>query len=136
MANLIDTLKARGVAKAFPLLQLDFTELFEKKFNKRNGRAYEHHEWFVRDVPTLGHMVNAVPRKSMLEELIWEEWFRKDGTTYHHVLTLKRPPRYDDVFVAPEHDEIHPEVTMGRTWYVVNDLDMSPVLLRGRWRGE
>ncbi len=136
MANLIDTLKARGVAQAFPLLQLDFSELFEKRFTRGNARVYDHHEWIVRDAPPLGRIVHAVPRKSLLEELIWEEWFRKDGKTYHHVLTLKRPPRYDDVFIAPEHDEIHPEVTLGRTWYVVNDLDMSPVLLRGRWRGE
>jgi len=135
MANLIDTLKARGVAQAFPLLQLDFSELFEKRFSRGNARVYDQHEWIVRDVPALGRIVNAVPKKSMLEELIWEEWFRKDGKTYHHILTLKRPARYDDVFVAPEHDEVHPEVTLGRTWYVVNDLDMSPVLLRGRWRG-
>jgi hypothetical protein len=136
MANLIDTLRARGVAQAFPFLQLDFSELFEKRFTRGNARVYDHHDWIVRNVPALGRIVNAVPKKSVLEELIWEEWFRKDGKTYHHILTLKRPPRYDDVFVAPEHDDVHPEVTLGRTWYVVNDLDMSPVLLRGRPRRE
>jgi hypothetical protein len=136
MANLIDTLKARGVAQAFPLLQLDFSELFERRYTRGNARVYDHHEWVVRDVPVLGRIVNEVPKKPMLEELIWEEWFRKDGKTYHHILTLKRPPRYDDVFVAPEHDDVHPEITLGRTWYVVNDLDMSPVLLRGRSRRE
>jgi hypothetical protein len=136
MANLIDTLKARGVEKAFPFLQLDFSELFGKRITRGNARVYEQHEWVVNEIPVLGHVVNAVPRKAMLEELLWEEWFRKDGKTYHHVLTLKRPARYDDVFVAPEHDDIHPAVTLGRTWYVVNDPDMSPVLLRGRWREE
>ena len=54
MANLIDTLKARGVAQAFPLLQLDFSELFEKRFTRGNARVYDHHEWIVRDVPALG----------------------------------------------------------------------------------
>ncbi|HYW85737.1 MAG TPA: hypothetical protein VFB30_20965, partial [Spirochaetia bacterium] len=76
MANLIDTLKARGVAQAFPLLQLDFSELFEKRCTRGNARVYDHHEWIVRDVPALGRIVNAVPKKSVLEELIWEEWFR------------------------------------------------------------
>ena len=84
--------------------------------------------------PGLGSIVNAVPHKDMLEELLWEEWFRKDGKTRHHVLSLKRPNRYDEVFVAPEHDEVHPEVVFGRTWYIIEDPDMRPVLLRGRGR--
>jgi hypothetical protein len=132
MGNLIRTLKNCGVDKAFPLLQLDFSDLFEKRLTSGNARAYDQHEWVVRDVPVLGFVVNAVPRKNFLEELFWEEWFRRDGTTHHHLLTLKRPPRYDDVFVAPEHDDIHPEASFGRTWYVVEDPDMCPVLLRGR----
>jgi hypothetical protein len=131
MGNLIRTLKNCGVDKAFPLLQLDFSDLFEKRLTSGNARVYDQHEWIVRDVPVLGCVVNAVPRKTRIEDLFWEEWFRRDGRTLHHLLTLKRPARYDDVFVAPEHDDIHPEASFGRTWYVVNDPDMCPVLLRG-----
>ena len=134
MANLITTLRARGVEKAFPLLQLDFFELIERLLTRGNARAYSHHEWVVRNVHPLGCIVNAVPRREMLEELLWEEWFRKDGKTRHHILSLKRPSRFDEVYVAPEHDDIHPEGTFGRTWYVVDDPDMTPMLLRGRGR--
>ena len=134
MGNLISVLRARGVDKAFPLLDLDFVELFEKLQTGANAHAYDQHEWIIGSDPGLGSIVNAVPCRDMLEELAWEEWFRKDGKTRHHVLSLKRPARWDDVFVAPEHDEVHPEVTFGRTWYVIEDPDMRPLLLRGRWR--
>jgi hypothetical protein len=32
---------------------------------------------------------------------------------------------------APEHDDIHPEQVLGKTWYVIDDKDLGPVLLRG-----
>jgi hypothetical protein len=134
MANLITTLRARGVDKVLPLLELDFSELFEKLQTNANAHAYDQHDWIIGRDPGLGSIVNAVPRRDMIEELLWEEWFRKDGKTRHHVLSLKRPNRYDDVFVAPEHDEVHPEVTFGRTWYMIEDPDMRPVLLRVRGR--
>ncbi len=134
MANLITMLRARGVDKVLPLLELDFSELFEKLQTNANAHAYDQHDWIIGRDPGLGSIVNAVPRGDMIEELLWEEWFRKDGKTRHHVLSLKRPNRYDDVFVAPEHDEVHPEVTFGRTWYMIEDPDMRPVLLRVRGR--
>jgi hypothetical protein len=130
MANLIGRLKTRGVDTAFAAFQLDFSELLVKRVTRATARAYEHHDWVVLDDPLLGRVVNAVPRKAMIEELHWEQWCRKDGTTHHRILSLARPSRWDDVFIAPDHDDAHPPAVFGRTWYMVEDPDMCPLLLR------
>ncbi|HEY9594516.1 MAG TPA: hypothetical protein VHE79_08560 [Spirochaetia bacterium] len=130
MSTLLKTLRESGVDRAFGLLGLDFKELFESRIARAPAGAYADHEWIVRNVPVFGWVVNAVPRKSRMEELFWEEWFSKDGKRYHHVLYLHRPERWDEVFVAPEHDDIHPEPVLGRTWYVIDERDMTPLLMR------
>jgi hypothetical protein len=130
MANLIDVLKARGVDKAFAALRLDMGELFQKRLTKGTTHAYDHHEWEVHEDPVRGPVVSAVPQKAMIEELAWEEWLSVDGSARHRILSLKRPSRYDDVFVAPDQDATRPRAVLGRTWYIVNDPDLSPLLLR------
>jgi hypothetical protein len=130
MANLNDTLKARGVDKALVSFRTDLMDLFQKYITRGTIHSYDHHEWEVREDPLRGQVVNAVPRKAMIEELPWEEWLSKDGKVHHRVLSLKRPSRYDDVFVAPDQDDTRPTAVLGRTWYVVNDPDLSPLLLR------
>jgi len=130
MANLIDTLKARGVDTALSHLRLDLVELVQKRLTRGTTHAYDHHDWEVHEDPQRGRVVSAVPRKAKIEELPWEEWLAKDGKAHHRILTLKRPSRYDDVFVAPDQDDTRPSAVLGRTWYVVNDPDLSPLLLR------
>jgi hypothetical protein len=130
MQQLLDVLRKQGVERAFAELGLDFLDLFESRITAGTVGAYADHEWIVRNLPELGWVVNAVPRPPRLQDLFWEEWFRREGKHFHHVLYLTRPERFDGVFVAPEHDEIHPEITLGKTWYVIDETDMSPVLLR------
>ncbi len=128
--QLVDILKKQGVDRAFVQLGLDFYDLFESRITARTAGAYADHNWVVKNVPGQGWIVNAVPRPARLRDLFWEEWFRKDGVHYHHVLHLARPARFDEVFAAPEHDDIHPEITLGKSWYVIDEKDMTPVLLR------
>jgi hypothetical protein len=134
MANFIASLTVCGVRDALSMLKLDFAELFERRLDQGNRHAYDQHLWSVKEVPGYGRVVNAAPRRTHREELPWEEWFRKEGKTHHRVLTLRRPPRWDDVFVAPEHDDVHPSSTFGRTWYIVDDPDMTPLFLRRHGR--
>jgi len=130
MGNLIDTLKARGVEGALTHVRLDLLDLVRKRLSRVTTHAYDHHEWEVRDDPQRGRVVSAVPHKAMIEDLPWEEWLGKDGKAHHRILTLKRPSRYDDVFVAPDQDDMRPAAVLGRTWYVVYDPDLCPLLLR------
>jgi hypothetical protein len=132
MANLIDTLRTRGVDQAFASFKLNFVELFEKHLSSATAAAYENHDWIVRDDPFVGRVVSAVPHRSKIEELPWEQWHIKGGAAHHRILTLARPPRYDDVFVAPDDSDLFPGAVLGRTWFVVEDPDMCPQLLRGR----
>ncbi len=112
--------------RAFAALGLDFRSLFPTL------GAYEAHEWIVKSVPGFGTIVNAVPPEAKIRSLPWEEWYVRDGTCFHHVLSLTKPPTYDEIFQAPKRDDIHPQRTLGRSWYVIDDSDMSPKLLRPR----
>ncbi len=114
--------------RGFASLRLDFRTLFP------GTQAYEAHEWIVKSVPGIGTIINAVPPDSKIGSLPWEEWYIREGKLHHHVLYLKKPPRHDEIFKAPKHDDVHPPRTLGKNWYVVEDLDMSPVLLRGSAR--
>ncbi len=131
MANLIETLKTRGVDQVFASFKLSFIDFFEKHTATATV-AYENHDWLVRDDPFIGRVVSAVPHRDKIEELPWEQWHVKGGAVHHRVLTTARPPRYDDVFVAPDDSDKFPAAILGRTWYVVEDPDMCPQMLRGR----
>lgn len=130
MSNLIETLKTRGVDQAFTSFNLNICDLVEKHLSPQSAVAYDEHEWLVRDDPFVGRVVSAVPPKSRIEELAWEQWFMKGGVLCHRILTIARPARYDDVFVAPDDNEKYPPAVLGRTWFVVNDPDLCPRLLR------
>jgi hypothetical protein len=132
MANLTRTLETCGVYSAFASFKLNFSELIEKHLSPDSAAAYEDHDWIVRDDPFVGRVVCAVPHKSRIEDLPWEQWHVKGGAVHHRVLTLTRPGRYDDVFVAPDDSEKYPAAVLGRTWFVVEDPDLCPRLLRGR----
>jgi len=108
---------------------LDFRTLFP------DTKLYEGHEWLVKTIPRVGLIVNAVPPEAQFRSLPWEEWYKLEGRLHHHVLYLKEPPKYNEIFQAPDHDEVHPPRTLGKNWYVIEDSDMSPVLLRPALRG-
>lgn len=130
MNELIEILKEKKVDEAFSVIGLSFDEYFPNKVADKETNPYKDHEWIVKVVPVFGHVVNAVPIDEKMAELFWEEWFTKDGTIYHHILYLQEPAHYDEIFEAPEYDDIHPERVLGKKWYVIDDKDVSPVLLR------
>ncbi len=130
MNELIAILKEKKVDEAFSVIGLDFDESFTNKLANREDNPYKDHEWIVKVVPVFGHVINAVPIDEKMDELFWEEWFKKDDQIYHHILYLKEPTHYDEIFEAPEQDDIHPVRTLGKKWYVIDDKDLSPVLLR------
>ena len=112
--------------RAFAGLGLDFRALFPAT------APYAGHEWLVRIVPRAGTILNAVPPEARIRSLPWEEWYVLEGRRHHHVLYLEKPGHYDEIFDAPDHDDVHPPRTLGKSWYVIEDPDMSPVLLRPR----
>ncbi len=110
--------------QSFAVLGLDFRTLFP------TIEAYRDHEWIVKNLPRIGTIINAVPPEARIRTQPWEEWYIQEGKRHHHVLYLKKPPRHDDIFEAPERDDVHPPRTLGKNWYVIDDPDFSPVLLR------
>ena len=130
MTSLIDELRARKIDIAFNGIGLDFDSLFPSYRDKSLTAQYEAHEWIVKNVQTYGVVINAVPPEEYILKKPWEEWFSIGNKTYHHVLYLREPDRYDEIFEAPQHDDIHPPRTLGRIWWVVDDSDPFPVLTR------
>jgi hypothetical protein len=130
MKDLKNELKRKNIDKSFQKLGLDFEELFPDRLLGRIDKNYGQHQWFVRDVPRFNMVINAVPSDEKLHDLPWEEWYMLEGTLHHHVLYTKEPEHYDEIFDAPAHDDIHPPRTLVKKWYVIDDRDMSPVLLR------
>jgi hypothetical protein len=130
MADLISLLREQGIDEDFETLGLDFNSLFPTGRIAEKGNAYQEYEWLAKKVPRFGTVINAVPPDEQMEELPWEEWFFLEGVRHHHVLYRKQPAHYDEIFEAPEQDEIHPPRVLGKNWYVIEDPDMNPLLLR------
>jgi hypothetical protein len=130
MESLISYLRGSNIDRVFIDLGLDFDRLFPPEKMGAGYTPYDGYEWIVKKVPRFNTIVNAVPPEDRLEELPWEEWYMYEHSTRHHVLYLQKPPRYDEIFEAPENDDVHPIRTLGKRWYVIDDRDMSPVLLR------
>ncbi|MEE9306883.1 MAG: hypothetical protein V3V57_05065 [Spirochaetia bacterium] len=130
MADLISMLREQGIDEDFETLGLHFNSLFPTDRIAEKGNPYQSYEWLAKTVPRFGTVINAVPPEEQMKELPWEEWYTLEGVNHHHVLYLKEPATYDELFEAPDADEVHPPRTLGRNWYVIDDPDMSPVLLR------
>jgi hypothetical protein len=130
MEDLVATLIEKGIDKHYRTLGLEVSSLFPEHSRVEATERYGHHEWLVKTIPTYGTIINAVPPDDRIDELPWEEWYVLEGKNHHHVLYLREPDRYDEIFEAPDADDIHPPRTLGRNWYVVDDPDMSPALLR------
>ena len=126
MNNLPGAFNDENIAEAFQDLGLDFERLFPEDTNK----IYENYEWTVKTIPRFNKIINAVPPDKNIKSLPWEEWYMLEKKIHHHVLYLKEPVHYDEIYNAPQIDDIHPIRTLGKIWYVIDDPDMSPVLLR------
>jgi hypothetical protein len=131
MEDIVSYLKGRKIDRAFAELGLDFDGLFSGRSAGEGANPYDRYEWIVKKVPRFNTVINAVPPDDRLGDLPWEEWYRIGKAVHHHVLFLNQPNRWDEIFDAPEIDEIHPPRTLGKKWYVLDDSDMSPTLLRG-----
>ncbi|MBN2322715.1 MAG: hypothetical protein JXQ30_03195 [Spirochaetes bacterium] len=126
----MEELVSKNLQNAFLSIGLDFRLLFPESKNEITDRWYGDYEWIVRDVPGYGTVINAVPPDEHLRSKPWEEWYEHENVVHHHVLYLDKPSTYDDIFDAPEHDDIHPPRTLGKRWWVVDDPDLSPLFLR------
>ena len=128
MNDLIAILKKAGVDSACKEIGISFEKVFQTGLSIN---PYQEHIWYINKNPKVV-VFNAVPTEDKQDRLFWEEWFRMrdENTFHHHVLTRWRPKYYDEIYEAPEHDDIHPETTFGKKWYIINDFDMTPWLLR------
>lgn len=130
MEDLYTLFRKKNIEKAFQDVGLNLKTLFPEKTNQKASELYGNHEWVVKKVPQFGTIINAVPPNEKIGNNPWEEWYMQDKIIHHHVLYLEKPASYDEVFIAPDYDDIHPSRTLGKKWYVIDDKDMSPVLLR------
>jgi hypothetical protein len=130
MIDLIRELTEKGVKRSFSALGLEFDDLFQAAGNFRQN-PYRKHQWVVKENNKF-LVINAIPPSELQDHLFWEEWYlqKERGEIHHHVLSLWRPQSFNEVFRAPEFDEIHPEECFGRLWYVIEDPDKRPWLLR------
>lgn len=91
---------------------------------------YTDWKWTIRKCDEFPIIINALPPVEEMEKYFWEEWYKQDNKVYHHILSLTEPDSYDQIFEAPQTDDIHPPEIMGKKWYVVEDKDMSLFLIR------
>ena len=130
MNNLPGIFNDENIAGAFQDIGLDFERLFPDDALNIVNKMYKNYEWIVNTVPRFNKIINAVPPDKNMKDLPWEEWYLSDSKLHHHVLYLKEPDHYDEIYNAPQIDDIHPIRTLGKKWYVIDDPEMSPVLLR------
>lgn len=127
MKQLQEELIRLGADEYFREMGLELATLFEAPELKHN--PYREHLWELRRNDEY-IIVNAVPPEELQDYLFWEEWFLHKEKVHHHILSLWRPPRFDELFEAPERDDIHPSQSFGKRWYVVDDRDLRPLLMR------
>jgi hypothetical protein len=127
MKKLTQYLASIGADNYFNEMNLSFNELFLSDEIQIN--PYSSHNWELHKSGGFT-VVNAVPDENMQDKLFWEEWYIGNDEVHHHILTLYKPAHYDEVFVCPVEDDIHPTLSFGKVWYVVEDTDMKPLLLR------
>lgn len=139
MSEWISLLRSKGIDREFEAQGFDFDSLFSSALRgggtDHGGEAaepYASYEWLVKKVLPFGTVINAVPPDEQMGALPWEEWYVREGKPHHHVLYLEAPRHYDEIFVAPAQDDIHPPRTLGKRWYVIEDPDMTPALLRSK----
>ena len=130
MANLISILKKNKIDQAFDRLGLEFENIFHPDKLAEETNPYQDYEWLVKQPPGFEVIINAVPPDDLMPDMPWEEWYIQDKALFHHILYLEEPPAYDEIFQAPDYDDIHPPRTLGKKWYVIDDQEMSPLLLR------
>lgn len=92
--------------------------------------SYSGWKWTVRKCDEFPIIINAIPPVEEMEKYFWEEWYMQDKKVHHHILYLIEPDSYDQIFEAPQTDDIHPPEIMSKKWYVLEDQDMSLFLTR------
>lgn len=126
--DLQEKLALMGVDKSFHRIGLDVAMLFADS-KKLQENPYRNHHWVVKENGGF-LVVNAIPSKEDQDHLFWEEWYLHAGEVHHHILSLWEPSVYQEVFQAPACDDIHPAQCFGSRWFVIEDVDMRPLLLR------
>lgn len=130
MNQLRERLKAVKAKETFEKIGLDYKELFAD-LDTLDNDPYRNHTWVIKDSDVF-LVVNAIPEDRDQDHLFWEEWYlQKDvNEIHHHILTLFEPETYHEIYQAPEEDTIHPFQCFGKKWFVVEDPNMIPILLR------
>lgn len=120
------TLRQAGVDAAAQSNGLDFALFTQPGI----ANAYGNHNWIVTHHPQIGPVINAVPAIDQTDTTPWEEWFQMDGELHHHVLYRAKQPESTETWEGPLNDPFHPPQVLGHLWYVHNDPDSQPILLR------
>lgn len=128
MKKLLEVLQAKGIAEICRRLGLEFPEIFPLVGDLEEN-PYRDFIWIVKENQDF-LVINAIPEREDQDHLFWEEWYSHKGEVHHHVLTLWQPQSFQEIFHAPESDDIHPEQCFSRSWYVIEDSDMRAMLLR------
>lgn len=128
MSWLSELLKECHIDETFKRLGLEFSKVFPNLEEMENN-PYRNHTWVVKENQDY-LVINAIPEKYDQDNLIWEEWYLHSGEVHHHILSLWEPQSYQEIFQAPESDDIHPPQCFSQKWYVIEDSDMRALLLR------
>ncbi|HAK47593.1 MAG TPA: hypothetical protein DCO79_16935 [Spirochaeta sp.] len=127
MKKLTQYLASIGADNYFDKMNLSINSLFLS--DKIEINPYSDHNWELRKGEGIT-VVNAIPSEDKQDRFFWEEWYIHQGEVHHHILSLWKPAHFDEIFECPEKDDIHPALSFGKRWYVVEEADMTPILLR------
>jgi len=124
MSEYREDLDLGEVAAVFEELGLDVSVAMEDLF-----KSYEGWKWTLMRHEVFSVILNILPGSGVSAKHFWEEWYIQSGSVHHHILTLDEPETFDEIFVCPESDDIHPPEVWGKTWYVQNRTSMEPLLV-------
>lgn len=127
MKKLTQYLASIGADNYFNEMNLSINDLFLSDDIEIN--PYSDHNWELRKNDDVT-VVNAIPEDDKQDRMFWEEWYIYRNEVHHHILSLWKPISYNEIFDCPEKDEIHPALSFGKRWYVIDDPIMKPLLLR------
>jgi hypothetical protein len=126
MSNFEQMLRQAGVDTAAAAIGLDFNLFIQAGAVE----AYGDHHWLVMQHPVVGAVINAVPAIDRTGSVPWEEWFLMEGALHHHILYTVKHSTSTDTWQGELDDKLHPPEVLGPLWYVYNDSDATPLLLR------
>jgi len=112
------------LAKMFSLLGVSLRTVFPDP--QENLALYHGHTWKM-----VNHKhepcVHAIPQGDQFVDSFWEQWFlTSEGEVVHRVLFNEEPllPYHDTLVLTFDRDEVHPSVSLGHLWYVMENTSL------------